>query len=59
MRTVIHCRPPSDWDEPGFMGLGMIYTAMPVTNAVPYVVAAPPGIATLADLPSITGRALV
>jgi hypothetical protein len=39
------------------MGLGMIYTAMPVTNAVPAVVAARPGIVTLADLPPITGRA--
>jgi hypothetical protein len=38
------------------MGLGMIYTAMPVTNAVPYVVAAPSGIVTLKDLPPITGR---
>jgi hypothetical protein len=57
MRTVIHCLPPKDWTEPGFMGLGMIYTAMPVTNAVPAVVAAEPGIVTLADLPPITGRA--
>lgn len=57
MRTVVHCLPPEDWDEPGFMGLGMIYTAMPVTNAVPAVVSAPPGIVTLADLPPITGRA--
>lgn len=56
MRTVIHCLPPQDWSEPGFMGLGMIYTAMPVTNAVPAVVAAKPGIVTLADLPPITGR---
>jgi 4-hydroxy-tetrahydrodipicolinate reductase len=56
MRTVIHCLPPKDWTEPGFMGLGMIYTAMPVTNAVPKVVAAKPGIITLADLPPITGR---
>jgi 4-hydroxy-tetrahydrodipicolinate reductase len=56
MRTVIHCLPPKDWTEPGFMGLGMIYTAMPVTNAVPKVVAAEPGIVTLADLPPITGR---
>ena len=55
-RTVLHCLPPADWDEPGFMGAGMIYTAMPVTNAVPYVVAAPPGIVTLADLPVVTGR---
>jgi 2,4-diaminopentanoate dehydrogenase len=56
MRTVLHCLPPRDWTEPGFMGLGMIYTAMPVTNAVPAVVAAPPGIVTLADLPPVTGR---
>jgi len=28
--------------EQGLMGLGMIYTAMPVTNAVPAVVAARP-----------------
>ncbi len=34
----------------------MIYTAMPVTNAVPRVVAAPPGIVTLADLPPMVGR---
>lgn len=59
MRTVVHCLPPEDWTEPGFMGLGMIYTAMPVTNAVPYVVAAPPGIVTLKDLPPITGRILL
>lgn len=56
MRTVIHCLPPKDWAEPGFGGLGGIYTAMPVTNAVPAVVAAEPGIVTLADLPPITGR---
>lgn len=55
MRTVVQCLPPKDWTE-GFMDLGMIYTAMPVTNAVPAVVAAPPGIVTLADLPPITGR---
>jgi 2,4-diaminopentanoate dehydrogenase len=56
MRTVIHCLPPRDWDEPGFMGAGMIYTALPVTNAVPYVVAAEPGIVTLKDLLPITDR---
>ena len=59
MRTVLHCLPPKDWTEPGFMGLGMIYTAMPVTNAVPAVVAAPPGIVTLKDLPPIAGRVAV
>src|ERR1700712_568877 len=59
MRTVLHCLPPKDWTEPGFMGLGMIYTAMPVTNAVPAVVAAAPGIVTLKDLPPVAGRAAV
>jgi 4-hydroxy-tetrahydrodipicolinate reductase len=29
---------------------------MPVTNAIPAVVAAPPGIVTLKDLPPVTGR---
>jgi 4-hydroxy-tetrahydrodipicolinate reductase len=48
--------PPSDWDEPGYMGAGMIYTAMPAVNAVPAVVAAAPGIVTFKDLPLITGR---
>jgi 4-hydroxy-tetrahydrodipicolinate reductase len=56
MRTVINCLPPKDWNEPNFNGLGSIYTAMPVTNAVPAVVAAAPGIVTLKDLPPITGR---
>lgn len=56
MRTVIHCLPPLDWDNPEeWMELGMIYTALPATNAVPRVVAAPPGIVTLADLPPVTG----
>jgi 4-hydroxy-tetrahydrodipicolinate reductase len=58
MRTVIHCLPPQDWAEAGFMGAGMIYTALPATNAIPYVVAAEPGIVTLKDLPVITGRHL-
>lgn len=56
-RTVIHCLSPADWTEEGLMGLGMICTAMPVTNAVPAVVAARPGIVALRDLPPITGRA--
>ena len=56
MRTVLNCLPPKGWKEPGFMGLGMIYTAMPVLNAIPKVIAAQPGIVTLADLPPITGR---
>lgn len=60
MRTVLKCMPPRDWDEDGPMatgaGTGMIYTAMPATNAVPYIVAAEPGIVTLKDLPVVTGR---
>jgi len=31
-------------------------TDVPVTNAVPTVVAAAPGVVTLADLPVVTGR---
>lgn len=56
MRTVVRVLPPPDWSEEGYMGPGMIYTAMPVVNAVPAVVAATPGIATFRDLPLITGR---
>ena len=33
------------------MVLGMILTAMPAINAIPNVVAAPPGIVTYTDLP--------
>jgi 4-hydroxy-tetrahydrodipicolinate reductase len=56
VRTKVQVLPPAEWDEDGYMGLGEIYTAMPVVNAVPLVVAAEPGIATLKDLPLITGR---
>jgi hypothetical protein len=55
----VQMRPGPDWDEPGYMGLGMIYTAMPAVNAVPAVVAARPGIVTFADLPMITGRVAI
>jgi 2,4-diaminopentanoate dehydrogenase len=37
---------------------GLIATAMRVVNAIPAVVAAPPGIRTTLDLPLITGRGL-
>jgi hypothetical protein len=46
--------PPPDFEATtfaDFMVLGMIMTAMPAVNAVPYVVAAPPGIVTYTDLP--------
>ena len=55
VRTVVRVLPPKDWAEDGFMGLGEIYTAMPVVNAVPHVVAAAPGIVTFRDLPLLTG----
>jgi hypothetical protein len=56
VRTVVRVLPPRDWAEEGYMGVGEIYTAMPVVNAVPHLVAASPGIKTFKDLPMITGR---
>jgi hypothetical protein len=41
------------------MVLGMIMTAMPAVNAIPPVVAAPPGIVTYADLPLPLPKGLV
>ena len=38
------------------MAIGMLFTAMPAVNAIPHVVAAPPGIATYATLPLMGGR---
>lgn len=35
---------------------GLVATAMRVVNAIPAVVAAPPGIVTTLDLPLITGK---
>lgn len=51
--------PPDDWDEPDYMGLGMIMTAMPAINAIPAVCAAPPGIVTHADLPLVAAAGFV
>ena len=58
MRTVLHCLPPEGWAEPGVMGLGMIYTALPVTNAIPYVVASRPLFAT-PEAARASGRPIV
>lgn len=47
--------PPPDFEATTFaefMVLGMIMTALPAVNAVPRVVAAPPGIVTYNDLPA-------
>jgi hypothetical protein len=54
--------PPPDFEATtfaDFMVLGMIMTAMPAINAIPYVVAAPPGIVTYADLPLPLPKGLV
>jgi 2,4-diaminopentanoate dehydrogenase len=54
--------PPPDFDATtfaDFMVLGMIMTAMPAVNAIPYVVAAPPGIVTYTDLPLPLPKGLV
>lgn len=42
-----------------FMVLGMIMTALPAVNAIPYVVAAAPGIVTYNDLPLVLPRGFV
>lgn len=55
-RTVLHTLPPADMPAERWPDLGMVLTAMPVTNAIPRVLAAPPGIVTAADLPVVVGR---
>jgi hypothetical protein len=59
VRAQFQILPPPDWSEPGYMGLGMIMTAMPAVNAIPAVVAAPPGIATHLTLPLVTASGFV
>jgi hypothetical protein len=59
VRTKLDFLPPPDFPfetTADFMVLGMIITAMPAINAIPAVVAAPPGIATYADLPLTVPR---
>jgi hypothetical protein len=54
VRTTLQFLPPPDFEATtfaDFMVLGMIMTAMPAINAIPHVVAAPPGIVTYSDLP--------
>jgi hypothetical protein len=54
VRARLEYLPPPDFEATtfaDFMVLGMIMTAMPAVNAIPYVVAAQPGIVTYADLP--------
>jgi hypothetical protein len=60
--TTLEYLPPPDFEATtfaDFMVLGMIMTAMPAINAIPRVVAAPPGIATYTDLPLTLPRGVV
>jgi hypothetical protein len=62
VRMKLEYLPPPDFEATtfaDFMVLGMIMTAMPAINAIPLVVAAPPGIATYVDLPLPLPRGLV
>ena len=61
VRAKLEYLPPPDFEADtfaDFMVLGMIMTAMPAVNAIPYVVAAPPGIVTYTDLPLSRPRGL-
>lgn len=54
LRAEISFLPPPDFEAKSledFMVIGHILTALPALNAIPAVVAAPPGIVTYADLP--------
>ena len=54
VRARLDYLPPPDFQATtfaDFMVIGMVMTAMPAVNAIPYVVAAPPGIVTYTDLP--------
>jgi 2,4-diaminopentanoate dehydrogenase len=60
--TKLDILPPADFQGTtfaDFMVLGMILTAMPAINAIPAVVAAPPGIVTYTDVPLPLPRGLV
>lgn len=62
VRVRLEYLPPPDFEATtfaDFMVLGMIMTAMPAVNAIPYVVAAPPGIVTYTDLPLPLPRGVV
>ena len=62
IRTKFDILPPPDFQATtfsDFMVLGMILTAMPAINAIPAVVAAPPGIVTYTNIPLPLPRGLV
>jgi 4-hydroxy-tetrahydrodipicolinate reductase len=62
VRVRLEYLPPPDFEATTFaefMVLGMIMTAMPAINAIPHVVAAPPGIVTYTGVPLPLPRGLV
>jgi 4-hydroxy-tetrahydrodipicolinate reductase len=62
LRTKLEYLPPPDFEATtfaDFMVIGMVMTAMPAINAIPAVVAAPPGIVTYNDLPLPRPRGVV
>jgi hypothetical protein len=62
VRTKLEIYPAADFEAKtfgDFMVLGMIMTALPAIDAIPAVVAAPPGIVTYLDLPLVTARGFV
>jgi hypothetical protein len=62
VRTTVRFLPPPDFEATSladFMVLGHIMTAMPAINAIPAVVAAPPGIVSYPDLTLPLPRGLV
>ncbi|HET8618955.1 MAG TPA: hypothetical protein VFM27_08335 [Acidimicrobiales bacterium] len=62
VRVRLEYLPPPDFEATtfaDFMVLGMIMTAMPAINAIPRVVAAPPGIVTYTGVPLPLPRGLV
>jgi len=62
VRTTMQFLPPPDFEATSladFMVLGHIMTAMPAVNAIPAVVAAPPGIVSYGDLRLPLPRGLV
>ena len=62
IRSTLQFLPPPDFTVKqlsDFMVIGHIMTAMPAVNAIPRVVAAPPGIVTYADVGVPLPRGLV